>query len=272
MKCTIVDVFAERRFCGNQLAVIEDCAGLGTEEMQGIAREINFSETTFVLHRSRESAEIRIFTPTSELAFAGHPTLGTAWVLGRDSSEFTIELPTETIRVSFGQDNRVWLHAPAHSHEANCDPDVAAEMVGLHTDDLVAGCACPQLTCGPRFVFIPLKSLDALSKISVDENSLSDVGLPDSFAIFAYTSDASERNSDFAARMFFKASTVREDPATGSANCAFGHWLKENGWTDPIVVTQGFEMGRPSHVYVGFQPTVQIGGRVQPVLEGFFVA
>ena len=81
MKLTIVDVFAESRYAGNQLAVVEDAGGLGSETMQDIAREMNFSETTFVINRTDERARVRIFTPDSELPFAGHPTLGTAWVL-----------------------------------------------------------------------------------------------------------------------------------------------------------------------------------------------
>ena len=92
MDCTIVDVFAERPLAGNQLAVVRGCAHLDTPEMHAIAREMNFSETTFVLEERDGEAKVRIFTPDRELPFAGHPTLGTAWVLGRNLGAYTLDL------------------------------------------------------------------------------------------------------------------------------------------------------------------------------------
>ena len=113
MECAIVDVFAERPLEGNQLAVVRGCAELGNSAMQAVAREMNFSETTFVVAEREHEADVRIFTPTVELPFAGHPTLGTAWVLGRHQREFTLNLKGGRVRVTFAEDGIVWMQPPA---------------------------------------------------------------------------------------------------------------------------------------------------------------
>ena len=113
MDCTIVDVFAERPLAGNQLAVVRECAHLSTAAMQAIALETNFSETTFVTAERDGEADVRIFTPAQELPFAGHPTLGTAWVLGRERGDYTLCLEAGRVPVRFGDDGIAWLTAPA---------------------------------------------------------------------------------------------------------------------------------------------------------------
>ena len=114
MRCSIVDVFAERPLAGNQLAVVRDCAHLDSASMQAIAREMNFSETTFVLEEREGEARVRIFTPDRELPFAGHPTLGTSWVLGRDRGAYTLDLAArKRVPVTFEADGVVWMEPPA---------------------------------------------------------------------------------------------------------------------------------------------------------------
>ncbi|MCZ6710218.1 MAG: PhzF family phenazine biosynthesis isomerase, partial [Gammaproteobacteria bacterium] len=112
MKLTIVDVFAESRYSGNQLAVVEDCGGLDSKRMQDIAREMNFSETTFVVSQTDERARVRIFTPETELPFAGHPTLGTAWVLTGGEGAYILDLDVGPVAVRFA-DGLGWISPPA---------------------------------------------------------------------------------------------------------------------------------------------------------------
>ena len=135
MRFSIVDVFAEAPLQGNQLAVVEDAAALTTERMQDIAREMNFSETTFVLERTNERAKVRIFTPGHELPFAGHPTLGTAWVLGRDQGSYILDLAVGPVQVSFdvsaieGDEGGgiCWMAPPMPEVTGKIDPADAAK-------------------------------------------------------------------------------------------------------------------------------------------------
>lgn len=113
MDCTVVDVFAEKPLSGNQLAVVHGAMHLETTEMQAIALETNLSETTFVVDESPEEAQVRIFTPTRELPFAGHPTLGTAWVLGRNRDSYTLNLQAGSVRVTFEESGIAWMEPPA---------------------------------------------------------------------------------------------------------------------------------------------------------------
>ena len=135
MDCTIVDVFAERPLTGNQLAVIRRCAHLDTAAMQAIAREMNFSETTFVTEERSGEARVRIFTKDRELPFAGHPTLGTAWVLGRDRDRYTLELAAGRVPVSF-EDGIAWMEPPPVSMGDVVDGPRAAALLGLDESEI----------------------------------------------------------------------------------------------------------------------------------------
>ena len=118
MNCTIVDVFAESPLSGNQLAVVHGAGHLDAATMQAIALETNFSETTFVIEERSGEARVRIFTPTRELPFAGHPTLGTAWVLGRDLESYTLDLPAGRVQVTFEAGGVAWMQPHRSSREA----------------------------------------------------------------------------------------------------------------------------------------------------------
>jgi trans-2,3-dihydro-3-hydroxyanthranilate isomerase len=266
MKLTIVDVFAEARYQGNQLAVVEDAAELPQERMQDIAREMNFSETTFVVARAPQRAEVRIFTPHEELPFAGHPTLGTAWVLTGGHGTVTLALRAGDVAVRF-DDRMGWLTPPATAAGAALEPALAAALLGLTEADLDPTLDAQLISCGPTFPIIGVASLDALRRVRVDPAVRQGLGIPGfPFAVCrgGYSSDA-----QFAARMmFFDGVGMREDPATGSANAAFAGYLKARNVTGRLIVEQGFEIHRPSRIYLDIGDTVAVGGKVQLVAEG----
>lgn len=266
MKLSIVDVFAEAVYEGNQLAVVEDAAGLSTAAMQTIAREMNFSETTFVTSRSEDHAVVRIFTPGEELPFAGHPTLGTAWVLTRGSNPITLNLAAGAVPVRF-REGIAWLTPPPVREGAAIEVAQAAALLGLAATDLDPEFDPQVLDCGPVFPMIATRSMDALKRVKVDldvQRSLGIAGFP-----FAFCRGGYSPGVDFAARMqFFDGHSMREDPATGSANAAFAYYLRARGVTGSRVVEQGFEIDRPSRIYLDIGAELSVGGRVWPVLEG----
>ena len=273
MDCTIVDVFAERPLAGNQLAVVRHCAHLSTEAMQAIALEMNFSETTFVTAERNGEADVRIFTPAQELPFAGHPTLGTAWVLGRERGDYTLCLEAGRVPVRFGDDGIAWLTAPAVEPGAVLDLDDAAALVGARTKDLSTFIPPipPRLASvgGLGFAFIGLRDREALREACIDSRAHARTIIAhEAVGVFLYCPDTPDADYDFRARMFFQADGWREDPATGSANAVFAGLLRSAGRTGRVIVEQGVEMGRPSRLYLDIGEAIRVGGRVQPVMTG----
>lgn len=272
MRLDIVDVFAEKKFAGNQLAVVRDAAGLDAAVMQTIAREMNFSETTFVTSEEPDAADVRIFTPAQELPFAGHPTIGTAWVLGRNHPAYTLRLGAGNVTVSFDTASGIcWMAPPEPSLNALFDADRAARVVGLDPTDLDASLPAQFVAVGPEFVFIGLKDLATLKRAELDEayhNAMVDEGLP-AFGVFVFAPEAYSADADYSARLFFRAGGVREDPATGSANSVFAAYLRHH-LASPIdvIVEQGFEIQRPSRLYLKADEDILVGGKVQAVVEG----
>lgn len=272
MKLTIVDVFAEARYQGNQLAVVEDASELTPDTMQDIAREMNFSETTFVTARDDkhapggERADVRIFTPGEELPFAGHPTLGTAWVLSGGRGEVVLSLAAGDVPVRF-EDGVGWFTPPPAREGETLDPAAAASLLGLDPEDVDAELGPQVVQCGPTFPIVPVTSLSALKRLRVNldvQRALGVPGFPFAFCRGGYSPDA-----DFAARMqFFDGTGMREDPATGSANAAFAVYLRRRGITGTHIVEQGFEIRRPSRIHLRVGDAIAVGGRVQPVAEG----
>ncbi len=273
MDCTIVDVFAESPFAGNQLAVVRDCAHLGTQAMQAIAREMNFSETTFVVAERERDADVRIFTPVTELPFAGHPTLGTAWVLAAAKRErYTLNLPIGSVPVSF-EDGLAWLEAPPVDLGEPVPPRAAAAVLDLAIDDLANAFPSRFAAVGPRFALIGVRSLAALRRAKPVTAIHEQLAQGDFLGIFAFANEPYSPDADFAARMFFDAGGWREDPATGSANAAFAAYLATRGRSGAVTVEQGFEMLRPSRIHLDIGPSgnaYRVGGKVQPVLSGRF--
>ena len=273
MRIHIVDVFAEERFAGNQLAVVRDCAALSGDAMQTIAREMNFSETTFVLEETESRAKVRIFTPGRELPFAGHPTLGTAWVLGHRRPTYRLELEAGNVDVAFnGAAGVAWMTPPAPALGKQFPADRAAKMLGLAVADLSRELPVQFVTIGPEFLFVGVRDLAAVKRAKLDEPYFRQCmaeGLP-FHAVFVFAPQAYSRDAHYAARLFFEANGVREDPATGSANSGFAAYLRAH-LKRPIdvIVEQGFEIQRPSRLYLQADANgLRVGGRVQAVVEG----
>ncbi len=266
----IVDVFAERPLAGNQLAVVLDAADLSSEQMQAIALEMNFSETTFVLSQSPGRATVRIFTPTSELPFAGHPTLGTAWVLSEGAGSIVLDLPAGDVPVAF-DDGLGWMVPPEVSFGGELPRAQVAELVGLQPEDFDDNLPMELAEVGPKFVLAPVRTLAALRAVRIDGGAFQALfGAGDGVhSVFLFTAEGYSDDVDFAVRMFFESAGVREDPATGSANAAFAAYLRRHlGNVGPVLVDQGVEIGRPSRLYLEVADVLRVGGKVQSVVRG----
>lgn len=266
---TIVDVFAERPFAGNQLAVVHDAATLTTQQMQTIALETNFSETTFITRLSDDEADVRIFTPVSELPFAGHPTLGTAWVLTGGEGSIRLNLAAGVVPVLF-RDGVGWMKPPPVHFEPGEQATLAARLIGVPEVSLAADYPVRYATIGPRFLIVGVSTLAELKRIRIDEQLFHQLSADDAvFSVFAFTPESYTSDADFAARMFFEVDGIREDPATGSANAAFAAYLQSLDLVArQVVVDQGVEINRPSRLYLSIADELEVGGRVQPVLQG----
>ena len=290
------DVFTDRPFGGNQLAVFPDARGIDDARMQAIAREFNFSETTFVLPPDdrRHTRRVRIFTPGAEIPFAGHPTVGTAHVLAQIGD---IPLAGETTKVVFEEGvgpvpvtirskakHPVFAQlSVAKLPEVGPPPPPAARlaaMLSLDEGDLVGSDMSPEaVSCGLRYLIIPLVSRDAVARarLRVDlwEQTLRDYWTDD---VYIFALDPELQGSDVHARMFAPGYGVPEDPATGSAACTLGGYLgmrnPRHDGTLRWVIEQGFEMGRPSILEVevdkngGAISAVRVGGSTVVICEG----
>jgi trans-2,3-dihydro-3-hydroxyanthranilate isomerase len=273
-----IDVFADRAYAGNPLAVFYDAPGLTTEQMQSIAREMNLSETTFVSDVAPDAYTMRIFTPSEELPFAGHPTLGTTWVLkhlGLVTAERCVQTtgagPTPVVE----KDGVLWFERSG-SAEGDLSDDVVdrvAEALGVTRDALgfdaanlgLSGVLSPAFSSAAyRQLMIPVRDVATLSSLSPRPDLLADVG---DGGGYCFTADAPGR---IRSRGFFPGYGVPEDPATGIAAAALGLYLADRLGDLELEVVQGVEMGRPSKIsLVGKAAgTVQIGGRSELVFTG----
>jgi trans-2,3-dihydro-3-hydroxyanthranilate isomerase len=255
-----LDVFTDRRFTGNPLAVVLDAGGLETAAMQAIAREFNHPETVFVFPPAERAhrARVRIFTPARELPFAGHPTVGTAVLLGlRDGAAAGREIVLEegigavrcVLEAGAGDAGRARFALPQLPAEAGPAPDNAtiAAALGIAAAEIGFEDFAPsRWSAGNPFTFVPLAGLDVMARCNPDR--------PDFGAAFGtggaylFCRETVEPGHAFHARMFAPAMGVREDPATGSAAAAFVGVLAPHvgEGAHTLAIEQGYEMGRPS--------------------------
>ena len=284
----LLDVFATERYAGNQLAVVEDPASLTDDEMGALAAEFGFSETTFV-SLDQEPYHTRIFTPKEEIPFAGHPTLGTAWIVRervRDGNEPTadrvvLDLPVGKIpvdvRTTDGTET-LWMRQQAPTFGERRSHERAAEMLGLPVDALDGDLPVQAVSTGLPTVIVPLRDRDALTEIEVDRPAYDAfVAGHDAKNVLAFCFDPREPRNDIAARVFAPYYGVPEDPATGSSNgCLAGYLVRHHAAGDVSVrVEQGYEMGRPSRLFLDARVDadadeigIEVGGRVLPVGSG----
>ena len=288
-----LDVFTARRFAGNPLAVVLDCEGLDQATMQTIAREFNFPETVFVLTAPLpvSRAEIRIFTPASELAFAGHPTVGTAVLLGRGEAgggprDIVLAEGIGPVRCKvepLGRDHgRAQFEVPRLPADAGAVPDRTTIATALHLDESDIGFdrfEPNRWSAGTAFVFVPVRGIDAIRRCRPDSARF-DAAFGQSGPGLAYVfcRETVDPRHAFHARMFAPSLGIPEDPATGSAAAAFaGIVARHGGLADGnhrFIIEQGYEMGRPSVIRLAIVMAAQklasasIGGEAVVVTEG----
>lgn len=285
----IVDVFAERRYAGNPLAVVVGADPLSVETMQQIAAEMNYSETTFVSPTPAADGGygVRLFTPSREIDFAGHPILGTAWVIrhhlvpdtgGPVRLNLAVGQVTVTFETSDEGEEVLWFLAPAMSLGAQCAGEPMALALGISPEDIDPLAPAQQLSAGTSAMIVPLRSLDALQRCRLDLAAyapLAEQGFPP--LVYVFCSQTRSPGNDMTARFFFEAHGVREDPATGNGAAFLGAYLLEHqayrGASLSLRIEQGEALNRPSLVRLRAQSRpgkreVSVGGRVIPVLKG----
>jgi trans-2,3-dihydro-3-hydroxyanthranilate isomerase len=276
----LVDVFAPSPLSGNQLCVVPEPLDLDHATMQALAKEIGFSETTFVTEAGGDRYAMRIFTPDAELPFAGHPTLGTAFVLvseGRVSSPGTQSTAAGEVPIEVDvATNFAWMtQLPVEFGRVFEDRGLIARAIGLEPDDLGSDLPVQTVTTGLLWTIVPVRDAERLSRAQRDGRALEqavaasgDEGL----YLFAVTDEGAT------ARMFDAGHGIGEDPATGSAAGPLGAYLAEHGLAGmpgSIVVRQGERVGRPSELHVevrdeGGRWRVRVGGGVHVVGSGSF--
>ena len=285
----VVDVFTERPLAGNALAVVLDAEGIPAEAMQRIAKEMNLSETTFVLAPKvpGNAAHVRIFTPGRELPFAGHPTIGTAWVLFNEglvpggALEFTLEEGVGPVRVRGDRDTggmRFWMTHPMVTFGDVLSNRAAAwAALGLAESDLHPDAPIQVASTGLPHIYVALKDARAVDAAVSEKERLGRVFREGAF-LFAATGE-----NRLYSRMFapHTADNIHEDPATGSASGPLGAFAVKYGLIKrsasvSIVSEQGTKMGRQSFVHIkleyppeGDVPSkIEVGGYVVPTLKG----
>jgi trans-2,3-dihydro-3-hydroxyanthranilate isomerase len=269
----IVDVFTDRPLAGNQLAVVLDGEGIDLTSMQAIAREFNFSETTFVTRSQRPGCDwkVRIFTPFVELPMAGHPTVGTAAVLreeGMAGDQVTFELGIGPTPVAFDSEGLAWMTQPEAEFEATLDDrELVASALSLSSADLRGDLPLQVVSCGNPFLFVPVATLEALGRTrpNLDAWGRLTAGM-DLRGIFGFVETAAGR---VRARMFAPTVGVAEDPATGSAAGPLGAYFVRHRDVTSLLIEQGVEMGRPSLLRVDASASrPRVGGRAVRVAAG----
>jgi trans-2,3-dihydro-3-hydroxyanthranilate isomerase len=281
----VVDVFTERPLEGNALAVFPEAAAIDAVTMQRIARELNLAETAFVLPSTRAdcAAQVRIFTPLKEMRFAGHPTLGTSFVLlderfvAAGNGQFVLEEKIGPVPVSVESGKRpmLWLTTPPIEEGQEYDPALCAEVLGLTVNELLS--VPPKLlSAGNPTLFIAVRDKDSVDRAWLDLAGARRLRGSDSmtFCTFVFTPTAEGVYS----RMFAPEYGVPEDPATGSSTGPLAAYMMQRGLISSadgtrFVSEQGTKMGRRSFVHVRVRGKhgvegIQIGGHVTPVATG----
>lgn len=288
----IVDVFAEEKFTGNQLAVFRDVAELSGNEMQQIAKEMNYSETTFIISEEEKNGgyDVRIFTPEEELPFAGHPTLGTAYILQQeiikepvDEINLNLEVGQIPVRINYegGTPGVLWMRQKEPNFGRTFDPALIAGILNLDVSYIDEKFPVQEVSTGLPFIIVPLKSLRAVKQAKLDYDRYYDlIEKTAAKSLFVFSPETYLKENHLNARDFTAYYGVPEDPATGSANgCLAGYLVKYNFFNDKeidIRVEQGYEIGRPSLLYLRAKEAdgkidVNVGGRVQMIARGELV-
>ncbi|MDY6783438.1 MAG: PhzF family phenazine biosynthesis protein [Cyanobacteriota bacterium] len=284
----LVDVFADRKYAGNQLAVVADAGDLSDSEMQAIAREINFSETSFILHRQPRNGgyDVRIFSPQKELPFAGHPTLGTAFIIQKEflkdsEKSIVLNLKVGQIRVNPQESTLLWMQQNSPVFGQRLEGATLGEVLNIDIEQIDLRFPIQEVSTGIPFTIVPLKTHEALKGVRVNREKYFEwAKSAQAPEILIFCPGTYSPDNDLSVRVFAECLGIPEDPATGSANGCLAAYLLEydyfEGKSIDIRVEQGYEIGRPSLLFLKAQRKdgkieVFVGGKVLMVAKGELV-
>jgi trans-2,3-dihydro-3-hydroxyanthranilate isomerase len=288
----ILDVFAEKKYTGNQLAVFRDAEALSSIQMQKIAKEMHYSETTFILSDVERNGgyDVRIFTPEKEVPFAGHPTLGTAYVIKHE----IVEAPVDTIVLNLkvgqipvtlkdrGREAGIlWMKQKRPSFGKTFDVESISSVLNIDADGIETRFPIEEVSTGFSFIMVPLKKLEAMKKIHIIRDKYFELirNIP-SKGILVFCPDTYSQKNDLNVRVFVDYYGIPEDPATGSGNGSLAGYLVKHRYFGKdhinVRVEQGYEIGRPSLLFLKAEGKegeieVQVGGKVEMIAKGKFV-
>ena len=282
----MVDVFAIAKYTGNQLAVVRNASKLTTDQMQRIANEMHFSETTFIPSDQKQKGgyDVSIFTPANELPFAGHPTLGTAYIIkhfiaDENINKVTLNLKVGSIPVTFEEDaenqETLWMHQIPPTFGNTYEPMDIAKTLGLNEKDIDVNHPIQAVSTGVPFLIVPLKTLKAVKQAKVNRQSKQNTGAPTEILVFS--PETYNKQNNLNVRVFVDLFGIPEDPATGSGNGCLAAYLAHHKYFGDapvnVKVEQGYEIGRPSLLLLRAENrndkiTVHVGGKVFLIAKG----
>ncbi len=284
----IVDVFAENRYQGNQLAVFRNAAGLSKNEMQQIAKETNFAETTFILsnYKVNNGYDVKIFTPDFEVPFAGHPTLGTAFIINNEienyfSGKINLNLMIGQIPVTFEQNQDIWMKQNSPQFGCTIDAGTISEILGISTGYMDLNFPVREVSTGFPSIIVPLDSLEAVRKCRINHAKYKEF-LESTFSacILVFCKETYQEENTLNVRVFCQDSGYPEDAATGSANGSLAAYLLEYNYFNSAQlnyrVEQGYEINRKSLLKIRAAKVngnfdINVGGKVFMVAKGQWI-
>ena len=287
----LVDVFAEEKFTGNQLAVFRNISKLSDIDMQRIAKEMNFSETTFILSDDKkdEGYNVRIFTPETEVPFAGHPTLGTAFVIQQEIikepvKKIVLNLKAGEIPVSFEytgeKPSNLWMQQLHPKFGKKLDATLISKILNLDITDINLFFPIQEVSTGLPVIIVPIKTLVVVKKARIEKAKYFDlIKNLEAKTILIFCPETYKDTHDLNVRFFADEYGIPEDPATGSANGCLAAYLVKHRYFGTnrinLQVEQGYEIGRPSLVLLQAEEKdhkiyVYVGGKVKMIAKGEF--
>jgi trans-2,3-dihydro-3-hydroxyanthranilate isomerase len=283
---SIVDVFSQGKYTGNPLAVFKNVGKISESEMQQIAKEINYSETTFILSDSKNDGgfDVRIFTPNEEVPFAGHPTLGTAFIIQNE----VLEEPLDNLILNFkggqipvtfnNQDEILWMKQNEPTFGQILDPNKVSNVLNIDRENIDDQFPIQEVSTGLPVIIVPLKSLEAVKKVRINkEKYFGLIEHTDAKAIMVFSPEAYRSENDLNVRDFADYYGIPEDAATGSANGCLASYLVKYKYFNKseinIRVEQGYEIERPSLLFLKASDdngkiNVNVGGKVVKMAQG----
>ncbi|MGG3452319.1 PhzF family phenazine biosynthesis protein [Domibacillus aminovorans] len=283
---SIVDVFSKGKYTGNPLTVFKNAGNISDNEMQQIAKEINYSETTFILSDSKNDGgyDVRIFTPNEEVPFAGHPTLGTAYIIQNEVLEepldnLILNFKGGQIPVSFNnQEELLWMKQNEPTFGRILDTNKISDVLNIHKENIDDRFPIQEVSTGLPVIVVPLKSLEAVKKVKINREKYFElIEHTDAKAIMVFSPETYNSKNDLNVRDFADYYGVPEDAATGSANGCLASYLVKYRYFENseinIRVEQGYEIERPSLLFLkagddNGKINVYVGGKVVKIAQG----